>query len=171
MNAPRSNRQLLTHQRNANEDEHEDERDDEMSESTHITRTEKRKDFQTDETQEELWALLPVTDSSHASSLRPSHETQEQLERSSKQARTVGKGVERLHDISYLFQKGHHQKNEFLRARMAGMRKLKKKDDGRTLHFPSCTPDVQAAVTESIKLLRRELAEICVHRAASLQTS
>ena len=48
---------------------------------------------------------------------------------------------------------------------MAGMRKsnkkevLKKKDDGRTLRFPSCTPDAEATLrdagrTESIKLLR-----------------
>ena len=39
--------------------------------------------------------------------------TQEQLELSSKQARTAKKGVETLQDVPYLFQKGHceHQRN------------------------------------------------------------
>ena len=76
--------------RTVNEDEDEDERDDEMSEEpTQITRTEKRKDFQMDETAKESQAPLPIADSSHASSSRPSDESQEQLERSSKQARTA----------------------------------------------------------------------------------
>ena len=41
---------------------------------------------------------------------------------------------------------------------MAGMRKsnkkqvLKKKDGERNLHFPSCTPDVQAAVRETRRI-------------------
>ena len=64
---------------------------------------------------------------------------------------------ETLQDVSYLFRKGHceHQRNGFLQVRIAGMRKstkkkvLKKKKDGeRNLHFPSCTPDVQAAPRE-----------------------
>ena len=111
--------------RNANEGEDEDEQDDEMSEPTQLTRTEKRKEIQMDETAKELRAMSPVTDSSLASSLRPPDETQEQFERSSKRARTVKKGVETLQDVSYLFQKGHceHQRNGFLQARMAGMRK------------------------------------------------
>ena len=88
--------------RNANEEEDEDERDDEMSDSTQIARTEKRKELQTDETAKELWALIPVTDSSHASSLRLSYETQEQLERSSKQARIARKGVERPQEREWL---------------------------------------------------------------------
>ena len=139
--------------RNANEGEDEDERDDEMSEPTQLTRTEKRKEIQTDDTAKELRALFPVADSSFASSLRPSDETKEQLEPSSKQVRTAKNGVETLQDVSCLFQKGHreHQRNGFLQMSMAGMRKknnkrvLKKKDGERNLHFPSCTPDVQAA--------------------------
>ena len=55
----------------AAEGEDEDERGDEMSEPTQITRTEKRKDFQMDETAKELRAPLLVADSSLASSLRP----------------------------------------------------------------------------------------------------
>ena len=110
-----------------------------------------------DERSKELRAPLPISDSSHASSLRPCDEMQEQLERSSKQARTAKKGVETLQDVSHLFQKGHceHQRNKFLHVRMGGMCKsnkkkvLKKKDGERNLHFPSCTPDVQAALKET----------------------
>ena len=82
-----------------------------------------------DETPKELRALLPVTGSTLASSLRPSDESQEPLERSLKQARTAKKGVETLQDVSYLFQKGHceHQRNGFLQVRMAGMRTSNKK--------------------------------------------
>ena len=90
--------------RNATDDEDEDERDDEMSERTQLTRAEKRKEIQTDETANELRAPLPAADSSHASSLRPSDETQEQIERSSKQPRPAKKGVETLQYVSYLFQ-------------------------------------------------------------------
>ena len=133
--------------RTPNEDEDEDERDDEMSEPTELTRAEKRKEIQTDETAKELRALLLETDSSLASSLRPSDETQEQPERSSKQARTAKKGDEALQDVSYVFQKEYreHQRNRFLLARMAEMRQsnkkevMKKKDGERNLHFPSCT--------------------------------
>ena len=75
--------------RTANEVEDEDERDDEMSEPTRTKSTAKRKEIQTDETAKELRAPLPIADPSHASSSGPSDETQEQLERSSKQARTA----------------------------------------------------------------------------------
>ena len=87
--------------------------------------TEKRMEIQTDDTAKELRAPLLVSASSHASSLRPSDEAQEQLERSSKQARLAKKGVETLQDVSYLFQKGHcePQGNGVLQVRMAGMRK------------------------------------------------
>ena len=60
-----------------------------MSERTQTKKTEKRNEFQTDETAKELRALLPITDSAHASSLRPSDKTQEQPDRASKQARTA----------------------------------------------------------------------------------
>ena len=141
----------------ATEDEDEDERDDEMSEPTQTTRTEKRKEIRSDETAKESREPLPITDPSQPSLLKPSDETQEQLERSSKQARTAKKGLETLQDVSYLFQKGHCelQRNGFLQVRMAGMRKgnkkkvLKKMDGERNLHFPSCTPDVQAALRET----------------------
>ena len=88
---------------------------------TQSKKTEKRKEFQTDETAKELRASLPIAVSSHASSLRPSDETQEQPERSSKQTRTAKKGVEALRDVSYLFQTGHceHQRNGLLQVRMA----------------------------------------------------
>ena len=111
--------------RNATEDEDEDERDDEMSEPTQLTRSEKRREVQKDEAANELRALLLVTDSSLASSLGPSDETQEQLERSSKPARTARKGVETLQDVSKLFLKGHceHQGNGSFQVRLAGMRK------------------------------------------------
>ena len=95
--------------RNANEDRDDDERDGEMSAPTQMTRTEKRKEIQTDETAKELRAMLLATDSSLASSLIASDETQEQLERSSKQARTVKKGAETLQDVSY-----HDGKNKNL---------------------------------------------------------
>ena len=78
--------------RTADEGEDEDERGDEMSEPTQITRIEKRKDFQMDEAAKEIRAPLPIADSSHASSSRPSDETLEQPERSSQQARTGKKG-------------------------------------------------------------------------------
>ena len=117
--------------RSANEDKDEGERDDEMPEPTRLTRTEKRKDIQTDETAKEFRAPLPVTDSSLASSLRPCDETQEQHERSTKQARTVKKGVETLQDVSYVFQKGHceDQRNGFLQMRIIGMHK-KQQEEG-----------------------------------------
>ena len=107
--------------------------------------------------QKQLRALLPITASSHASSLRLDDETQEQLARSSKQARTTKTGVETLQDVSFLFQKGHceHQRNGFLQVRMAGMRRsnkkklLKKKDGERNLHFASCPLEVQAALRET----------------------
>ena len=107
----------------------DDERGDEMSEPSQKTRTEKRNDFQMDETSKELRAPLPFADPSHKSLLRPSDETLEQPERSSKQARTAKKGSEALQDVSYLFQKKHckNQRNEFLQVRMAGMRKSNKK--------------------------------------------
>ena len=72
--------------------EDEDEQDDEMSELTPLTRTEKRKEIQMDDSAKELRAVLPATDSSLASSLRPSDEKQGQLERSSKQTSTAKKG-------------------------------------------------------------------------------
>ena len=62
-----------------------------------------------DERAKELRALLPKAGSSLASSLRRSEEMQEQVERSSKQARTAKKGVEALQDVSYLLQKGHYE--------------------------------------------------------------
>ena len=92
----------------------EDERDDEISEPTQVTRTDKRKEIHTDRTAKELRAPLSVAASSHASSWRFSVETQEQLVRSSKQARTAKKGVEKLQDVSNLFHYGHceHQRQE-----------------------------------------------------------
>ena len=101
--------------RTADEDVDEDERDDVMSEPTQITKAEKRKEIQTDETAKELRAPLPKADSSHASSLRLVDETQEQLARSAKQARTTKMGVEKLQDVSFLTQKEHceHQRNFF----------------------------------------------------------
>ena len=66
-----------------------------MLEPTQLTRTEKRKEIQMDEAAQELQAMLLVTDSSLASSLSPSDETQEQLERSSRQARTARKELRR----------------------------------------------------------------------------
>ena len=138
--------------RTANEDEDEDDQDDEMSEPTQMTRAEKRKEILTPETTKVLRALLPKAASSHASSLRPSDETQEELVRSSKQVRTAKKGVEALQDVSYVFQRRHceHQRNGFLQVRMAGMhksnkKKVLKKDGERNLHFPSCTLDVRAS--------------------------
>ena len=77
-----------------------------MSEPTQITSAEKRKKIQTDETAKESRASLPIAISSHASSLRLADETQEQLARSSKQARTTKLGVETLQDVSFLVQKG-----------------------------------------------------------------
>ena len=56
--------------------------------------------------QKELRALLPITASSQASSLRPDDEAREQLTRSLKQARTTSTGVETLQDVSFLFKKG-----------------------------------------------------------------
>ena len=79
------------------------EQDDEVSEPTQMTRAEKRK---ADETAKELRASLPIAGSSHASSLRLDDETQEQLVRSAKQARTTKTGVETLQDVSYLSKKG-----------------------------------------------------------------
>ena len=119
-----------------------------------------RKEIQTDETAKELRAPLPIAGPSHASSSGPSDETQKQLERSLKQARTARNGVETLQDVLYEFQKGHceHQRNGFLQVRMAGTRKnnkkkvLKKKDGERNLHFPSCTPDVKAALMETRRI-------------------
>ena len=116
--------------------------------------------FLMDETAKELRALLPNADSLHASSLRPSDDTQGQSERTSKQARTAKKGVETLQDVSYVFQKGHceNQRNGFLQVWMAGMRKsnkkkvLKKKNGERNLHCPSCTPDVQPAFRETRRI-------------------
>ena len=110
---------------------------------------EKRK---VDETAKELRASLPITASSHASSLQSDDETHEQLTRSVKQARTTKTEVETLPDVSFLFRKGHcvHQRNGFLQVRMAGVREsnkkklLKKKDGKRNLHFASCLPEVQS---------------------------
>ena len=145
--------------RSAGEGEDEDEQNDEMSESIQTKQTEKRKGFQTDETARELRALLPITDSSHASPLRLSGRMQEQPERSSKQPRTARTGVEVLQDVSYMFQKEHcaHQRHGFLQLRIAGVRKsnkkvLKQKDGERNLHFPSCTLDVQAALRETRRI-------------------
>ena len=90
--------------RTADEGEDEEERDDEMSEPTQTKRTEQRKKIQTDETAKELREPLPIADPSHASSSVPSDETQKQLERSLKQARTARKGVETSQDVSCLFQ-------------------------------------------------------------------
>ena len=84
--------QIADPSRTANEDEDEDERDDEMSDPTQITRTEKRKEIQTDETAKALRAPLLVADSSQASSLRLSDETQEQLVRSSKAGQNCKEG-------------------------------------------------------------------------------
>ena len=122
-----------------------------------MTRAEERNGTQTHETAKELRAPLPTAASPLASSLRLSDETQEQLVRSPNQARTAKKGVETLQDVSYLFQKGHseRQRHGFIQVRMAGMRKskkkkvLKKKDGERNFNFPSCSPDVQAALRET----------------------
>ena len=62
----------------------EEERDDEISEPAQITRIDRRKEIQTDETAKELRAPLSTAASSHASSWRFSFATQEQLVRSSK---------------------------------------------------------------------------------------
>ena len=109
--------------RSADEDEDEDVRNDEMSEPSQITMAEKRKKIQMDETTKDIRVLLLLADSSLASSLRLSDETQEQLVRSSKQASTVKKGVETLQDVSYLFLKGQceQQRNGFLQERKAGV--------------------------------------------------
>ena len=96
MNALLHNPTVADPSQTANEDEDEDERDDELSELTQMTRAEKRKKIQTDETAKELRAPLPKAASSHESSLPPSDETQGQLVRSSKQVRTAKKGVETL---------------------------------------------------------------------------
>ena len=80
-----------------------DERDDEMSEPTQMTSAGKRK---VDETAKELRASLPKPASSHASSLRLDDETQEQLTRSGKQARTTMTGVEHLKMSLFFFKKG-----------------------------------------------------------------
>ena len=55
----------------ADEGEEEDERDDGMSEPIQTKKTEKRIKVQADETAKELRASSPITDPSHASSLRP----------------------------------------------------------------------------------------------------
>ena len=97
----------------------DDERDDEMS-----ARSGKRKEIQTDTTAKELRAVVPVTNPSQPSLLKPFEETQGELERSSKQARTTEKELETLQDISYMLQKGlcGHQRNGFLQVGMVGMR-------------------------------------------------
>ena len=59
---------------------------DEMSEPTQTSTAEKRT---VDEAAKNYGDLLPITASSHASSLRPDDETQEQFTRSVKQARTT----------------------------------------------------------------------------------
>ena len=102
--------------RSVDGDVDEDERDDEISEPTQITKAVKRKEIQMDETAKELRAPLQIAASSHASSLRPADETQEQLVRSAKQARKTKIGVETLQDVSFLFQKRHceHQRDGFL---------------------------------------------------------
>ena len=94
--APLHNPTVDDPSRTADEDECEDEQDCKMSDPAQITSAEKQEGFQMDE-------------------------TQEQHERSSKQARTAEKGVETPQDVSCLFQKGHceHQRNEFLQVRIA----------------------------------------------------
>ena len=82
---------VVDQSRTADEDVGEDERDDEMSEPTLMTSAEKRK---ADETAKELRASLPTADSSHASSLHPDDEAQDQFVRSSTQARTTKTRVE-----------------------------------------------------------------------------
>ena len=149
--------------RTAGEDVSEDEQDDEMSQPTQMTSVEKRKEIQMDETAKELLASLPKGASPRASSLRSCDETQEQLIRSAKQARTTKKGIETLQDVYFLFQKGHceHQRKGLLQVRMAGMRQsnkkklLKKKDGERNLHFPSCPPDVQAARRDETRRMEK----------------
>ena len=114
-----------------------------MAEPTQITRTEKRKDFQTDETAKVLRAPLFATDSSHCEFIETLCLNTRTARTISKQARTAKKGIEKLQDVSYLFQKEHceHQRNGFLQVRMAGMGKsnkkkvLKKKDF--IVHFAS----------------------------------
>ena len=139
--------------RTVDEGEDEDERDDEVSEP--IQRKQRsEKSLKTDETAKELRALSPRTASSHASSLRPSDKNAGAARTIFKTSQNREEGSGALQDVSYLFRKGHceHQRNGFLQVRMAGMRKsnrkkvLKKKDGERNLHFPSCTPDVQAAL-------------------------
>ena len=77
----------------------EDERGDEMSEPTQITRAEKRKEIHSDGSVKGLQASLPITASSHASSLRLDDETQEKLVRLfATRARTTKKGVDTLQD-------------------------------------------------------------------------
>ena len=94
---------VFDHSRTADGDVGEDERDDEMSEPTLMTSAEKRK---ADEIAKELRASLPTADSSHASSLHPDDEAQDQFVRSSTQARTTKTRVETLQDVSFLFLKG-----------------------------------------------------------------
>ena len=53
------------------DDDDADERDDEMSGTTQVTRSEKRKEIQTDTTAKELRAVLPETDPSQSSLLNP----------------------------------------------------------------------------------------------------
>ena len=122
----------------------DDEQDSEMSELTQMTSAERRK---VDETAKELRASLPVTASSHVSSLRRDDETQEQFTSSVKQARSTKRGVETLQDVSFsVSKKGicEYQRNGFLQVRMDGVRQsnkkklLKKKDGERNLHFASC---------------------------------
>ena len=115
--------------RTADEGEDEDERDNDMSEPTRTKKTEKRTEIQTDETAKELRAPLPVADPSHASSLRPSDKTREQLE----QARTARKGVEALQDAPCPSQKEHreHQRKGYLQVRMAGMRKKQQEESAQ----------------------------------------
>ena len=57
--------------------------------------------------------------------------------------------------MSHICSRHCDHQSGFLQVTMAGMRKsskkkvLKKKDGERNLYFPSCTPDVQAALRET----------------------
>ena len=106
MNELRSIRQLLTHHELPMKTRTKMSKTMKIRSQHKLARTEKRKEIQTDETAKELRALLSVTDSSLASPLRPCGEPQEQLERSSKQARTARKGVETPQDVSHLSRRG-----------------------------------------------------------------
>ena len=127
-----------------------------MSEPTQITRTEKRKVIQMDQTAKELRALLLITDLScklsetllrNARTVRRIFETGRNCKERGREATRyfISASTENIKNI---------RKHGFLQARKTETRKsnkkkvLKNNDEERTLHFPSCTPDVQATLRE-----------------------